>query len=367
MEQGYSLSYMLKMIKSFCDNRANDYMFIKHYNTLSLPEVEIAKIVDEAEEEFCYLYYKYSKHQMLEPYQPFLGWIRKLYFEYFKDEPLEEFVKNAKVYPLQQYSVAEYIRTGKANRVEDILINELSYEGKRMLDSLVNIYKYICSKVKLFVVIESLHLANLSGIKALSRLLNINCPGKFRLAATYNESYQIPGYVQEEWKLFVSEMEKQGYQYEWGEIDANVTSDAQDIFIPREDMMEEYLAIAQNMYFFICHQDAQYYLNIIYDKIKHSNLRITQAQYARFLQLLALTEMHCKEYARALQMCEYLGTIAREKKDDRLIYNYNYLCAMTQFGMEQLENKITGYIDKCKEIARTWGDELAEYKPQVYS
>lgn len=255
----------------------------------------------------CFLYYKYSKHQMLEPYQPFLGWVRKLYYEYFKDESPEQFVKNAKVYPLQQYSVAEYIRTGKADRMEDILINELSYESKRMLDSLVNIYKYICSKVKVFIVIESLHLTNLSGIKALHRLMNINCPGKFRLAATYNESYHIPGYIEADWNEFVAEMEKQGYQYEWGEVNAAVTIDAQDIFIPKAEQMEEYLAIARNMYFFICHQDAQYYLNIIYDKIKHSNLHITQEQYARFLQLLALTEMHCKEYARALQLCEYLG------------------------------------------------------------
>ncbi len=365
MEQVYSLNYMLKLMKSFCDNRASDYMFIKHYNTLSLPETEVAKIIDEAEEEFCFLYYKYSKHQMLEPYQPFLGWVRKLYYEYFKDESPEQFVKNAKVYPLQQYSVAEYIRTGKADRMEDILINELSYESKRMLDSLVNIYKYICSKVKVFIVIESLHLTNLSGIKALHRLMNINCPGKFRLAATYNESYHIPGYIEADWNEFVAEMEKQGYQYEWGEVNAAVTIDAQDIFIPKEDEMEGYLAIARNMYFFICHQDAQYYLNIIYDKIKHSNLHITQEQYARFLQLLALTEMHCKEYSKALQLCEYLGVIGRETNDNRLLYNYNYLCAMTQFGMEQLENKITGYTDRCREIARIWGDELAEYKPQV--
>ena len=38
---------------------------------------------------------------------------------------------------------------------------------------------------------------------------------------------------------------------------------------------------------------------------------------------------------------------------------------MTQFGMEQLENKITTYIEKCKQIARGRGDELAEYKAQV--
>ncbi len=365
MEQVYSLNYMLKLFKSFCDNDANDYMFIKHYNTLSLPEEEVSQIIAEAEKEYCLLYYKFSKHQMLEPYQPFLGWVRELYYEYFSDELPEEFVKNARVYPLQQYSLATYIRTGKAERVEDILLNELGYEGKRMLDSLVNVYQYICSRVKIFVVLESIHLSNLSGVKALYRLMSVKCPGAFRVAATYNESYHIPSYIQTEWENFISEMEKQGYQYEWGEVDATVTIDAQDIFIPKEEKVDEYILVARNMYFFICHQDAQHYLNIIYDKMQHHNLKLSEEQYVRFLQVLALTEMHCKEYSRALQLCEYLGVIAREKNDDRLLYNYNYLCAMTQFGMEQLENKITGYIDRCREIARSWGDELAEYKVQV--
>ena len=92
MEQVYSLNYMLKLIKAFCDNGGSDYMFIKHYNTLSLPE---------------------------------------------------QFVKNAKVYPMQQSSFAAYIRTGKADRLEDIMIIEIAYESKRMLDSIVNMYQYI--------------------------------------------------------------------------------------------------------------------------------------------------------------------------------------------------------------------------------
>ncbi len=365
MNQVYSLSYMLKLIKSFCDNNVNDYMFIKHYNTLYLPEDEVKVIVDDAKEKYCLLYFKYPKHQMLEPYQPFLGWIRKLYFEYFEDETPESFVKNAKVYPLQQYTFAEYIKTGKGSRVEDILINELKYEKKRVLDSLVNIYKYICTRTKLFVVIESLHLTNLSGISALHRLMVSQNRGRLRMFATYNESYQIPEYITGAWDNFIQEMEKQNYQYEWGEIDAVVTIDAQDIFIPNEKQVEEYLTVARNMYFFLSNEDAKHYLNIIYDKIKHNNLKITQEQYVRFLQLLALTEINCKEYSRALQLCEYVGIIGEEMNDDRILYNYNYICAMTQFGMEQLENKITGYIDRCKKIARGWGDELAEFKPQL--
>ena len=213
MEQLYSFNYMLKLIKSFCNNSVNDYMFIKHYNTLSLPEDAVTEIVKDAEKEYCLLYYKYSKHQMLEPYQPFLGWIKKLYNEYFSNETPEEFVKNAKVYPLQQSSFSEYIRTGKAVRVQDILINELYYESKRVLDSIVNIYKYICERVNLFIVIDGLHFCNYSGIKALHRLMNTRTQGGLRIVATYNESYNMLGYIIPAWNNFVQEMERLGYQY----------------------------------------------------------------------------------------------------------------------------------------------------------
>lgn len=359
------MNYMLKLVKSFCGNSVNDYMFIKHYNTLLLPEDEIREILDAANEKYTLLYYKYPKHEMLEPYQPFLGWIRKLYFEYFKDETPESFVANAKVYPLQQYSFAEYIKTGRASRIEDFLLNELGYENKRILRSLVNMYKYICTRTKLFVVIESLHLTNLSGIKALYQLMTSQNHGKLRMFATYNESYTIPDYIEGAWTKFIQEMEKQNYQYEWGNVDAIVTIDAQDIFVPSAEKMEDYLTIGRNMYYFLANQDALHYLNIIYDKIKHNNLKITQDQYVRFLQLLAVVEINCKEYSRALQLCEYVGVIGKENNDDRVLYNYNYICAMTQYGMEQLENKITSYVEKCMKIARKWGDELAEYKPRI--
>ena len=160
MDYGNSLNYMLRLMKSFCEKHVNDYMFIKNYNTLFLPEEDIRKIVKDMDEEYCFFYYKFQKHQMVEAYQPFLGWIRELYHKYFADETPEEFVKNAKVYPLQQYSFAQYIRTGKSGRLEDFFINELGYERKRMLDSIVNLYQYIGSRKKIFIVMESLHLIN---------------------------------------------------------------------------------------------------------------------------------------------------------------------------------------------------------------
>ena len=365
MDYGNSLNYMLRLMKSFCEKHVNDYMFIKNYNTLFLPEEDIRKIVKDMDEEYCFFYYKFQKHQMVEAYQPFLGWIRELYHKYFADETPEEFVKNAKVYPLQQYSFAQYIRTGKSGRLEDFFINELGYERKRMLDSIVNLYQYIGSRKKIFIVMESLHLINLSGIKALYQLMLSKKHGNVKIFATYNESYHIPDYILKDWKKFILEMEKQNCQYEWGEMDTAVTIDAQDIFVPKEEKIEEYLTMTSNMYYFLAYEDAHYYLNIIYDKIQYDNFKFSKEQYARFLQIFALIELHCKEYTRALQIGEYVGALAEELQDDRIMYNYNYICAMTQFGVEKLENKIGSYVQNCIEIAKRWKDPLAEYKPEL--
>ena len=214
MEHVYSFNYIFKLMQSFYDSKVNDYMFIKHNNTLYLPEGVIGKVHDESKEEYHLLYYKYSKHQMLEAYQPFLGWIPELYNRFFEEETPEEFVKNAGVYPLMRSSFAQYIRAGKAKRTEDILLNEISYESKKVLESLGNIYKYISSKVKLFVVIENFHLASLSGIKALHRFLSVQFDGNLKVFGTYNESYHVFEYVEKEWHSFIETIEKQNYQFE---------------------------------------------------------------------------------------------------------------------------------------------------------
>ncbi len=365
MENGYSSSYMDKLLSAFYDNNSIDFMFIKHNKTLSLKEEKVIDIFEKTGHEYCLLYYEFIKHQMQEPYQPFLGWIREIYYKYFASETPEQFVKNAKVYPMQQETLAEYIRTGKAYRTEDILLNELTYEGRKMLDSLVNIYKYICSRVRLFVVLDKFHLTNLSGVKLMHKLIRIDCPGRFRVVATYDESSNILEYIEAEWKEFLIDMEKQGYMYEWGEINKVVSMELQDGFVPQNEQMEEYLTYARNMYFFLCYRDAEYYLNIIYEKVKHGNLSITQDHYTRLLQLLILTNIHCQDYSHALQLCEYLGSIARETNDDKLLYHYNYLCAITQFGTERMENKINVYVERCRSIAKSWNDEIAECKPQI--
>ena len=365
MEYGNSLKYLFRLVKSFGEKQENDYMIIKNYNTLFLPEDVLRAFAKDVGEDYCFLYYRFQKQQMVEPYQPFLGWIREVYHQYFHEETPEQFVENANVYPLQRYSFARYIETGKSGRCEDFLLNELEYERKRIMDSIRNLYTYISRKKKIFIVIEGLHLIGLSGLKALYHLLVGEKNGDIKFFATYNESYYIPDYIYSEWEKFVKAIEKKNCQYEWGEIESTIHTDLQDNFSPLEGKIDEYLTTASNMYYFLAYEDAQFYLNYIYEKIEQDRFRISQEKYAYFLQIYALVELYCKEEMRLLQICEQLGSLALELQDDRILYNYYYICVMTQLAGVKDANKIEDYIQECIQIAKRLGDEVAEYKPEL--
>lgn len=358
-------NYMYKLVQSFRDNRTSKYMFIKHYDTLFISGQELHKIVIDGTAEFCLLFYEYPLHVMQEPYAPFLGWIRELYHSYFKDQTPEEFVENAGVYPVQKQLFASYIKNEKAERTEDLFLVELEYERRRMLDSLIKIYNYIGKTKQIFIFIEKLHLASASSISFLHALISNTDIKNIRIIAMYNELYRMPDYISNVWRPFIRELEKQDLQYEWNSISGESTIDAQDVFIPNAAHMEQYITVANNMFHFLTTDDARYYMEIIYEKIEQEILPISKEQTARFLEIYSLIGIFSGEYTRALQLCEKVGDIGKELQDDRLLYNYNYIAAMVQYGMEQVENKVGRYVDNCQAIARKWGDRMAEYKPEL--
>lgn len=359
-------NYLHKLVQSFLRNRTNHYMFIKHYNTLLISEEERYQIIVSETADLCLLFYEFPMHSMQGPYAPFLDWIRELYYNYFKNmETPEEFVEHGGVYSLQREMFVAYIKNGQGQRTEDILIADLKYERERMLESLVNLLLYIAKQKPVFIFLEKLHLASSSCLQFLCQLLQRKDVENLQLLAMYNEVYCPSEYVTNDWKKLVQLVETQSLQYEWSGVNTETTVDVQNEFLPVRYKMDMYLQNCINMYFFLAVEDAKYYMNIIYDRIVRDENGITPHQRKIFYEIFALILLMNAEYARALQMCQEVGHIGRETGDDLTMYRYYYLCVMCQFGMEQVENKAGFYIDRCQEIARKHGDELAEYKAEV--
>ncbi len=361
-------NYMHKLVRSFKDNRSTKFMFIKHYETLLISQQEIYESVVDETSSTCLLFHAFPMHTMQAPYSPFLEWIRGLYYRYFSDETPEEFVEHAGVYPLQQPIFASYIREGRAERKEDLLITELKYERRRMLQSLISLYVYVSNRKPMFIFLEKLHLANASCIQFLYELIISDKVHNIQLLAMYNEVYRTPEYIVEDWKRFIKEVERQNFQYEWGSVNTETTIstiDVQDVFIPKTDCVDQYLHNLNNLYFFLGVEDAKYYMDIITERMRQGTLEVSKEQAANYYQVFILILLMNQRYPQALKMCENVGQLGEELDDDTLRYNYYYLLVKCRYGMEQLENKVDLYVNRCQEIARKRGDELAEYKAET--
>ena len=359
-------NYLHKLVQSFRNNRATRYMFIKHYNTLLVSDTELYSIVASETSDLCLLFYEFPMHIMQGAYTPFLDWIRELYYQYFKDkETPEEFVKHGGVYSLQQEIFTTYIRTGQANRTEDILISDLAYERERMMESLINMYVYISEYKPIFIFLEKLHLAHSSCIQFICQLLEREGAENIQLLAMYNEVYCPLDYVLDDWKKLTQLIELKNLQYDWSGVQTETTIDARNTFLIKKKQLNTYLLDCTNMYFFLCLEDARYYMNIIYDQITQDITGVAMADLKIFYKVFTLILIMNEEYARALQMCQELGELGQKTQDEDALYDYYYLYAMCQYGVEQVENKSGFCVEQCQKIAREKGDELAEYKAEV--
>lgn len=361
-------NYIHKLVQSFRDNRFAKFMFIKHYETLLISQQELIESMIDETSSWCFLIHAFPMHSMQAPYSPFLEWICSLYYRYFTDETPEEFVQHAGVYSLQQSIFVSYIRTGVAERSEDILISEVAYERKRMLQSMVNIYIYISKRIPIFIILEKMHLATASCVQFIYELLRCDKVRNIQVLAMYNEVYRIPEYILKDWKCLIKELEHQNLQYEWGSVNPNMevsTIDVQDVFLPNADSMEQYLNYLNNYYFFLGIEDAKNYMDVMTERMRQGTLHISGTYAAIFYELFTLILLMDQRYPQALQVCENLEQIAREQNDDKLRYNYYYLLAQCRYGMEQLENKVDFYVNQCCAIAKAQGDELAEYKAEI--
>ena len=172
--ESYSQLYMKKIVDSIIhglEQRHSSILFVKHYNTLNVPVNAIQEAVNSSSLSIELLYHEFSGAKMQEAYEPFLGWIKQIYFKFYYHIPVSDFLEQAGVYYLARSAFETYILTGKCKRTEDIIVVETSYELKRFAESLSNLFAYVSKEHTLFLVLNRLHLAENSTLTFLTEFI----------------------------------------------------------------------------------------------------------------------------------------------------------------------------------------------------
>ena len=84
--ESFSHMYTRKIVDSIIHGlelKHSNILFVKHYNTLNVPIESIQGAVEKSKNPIELLYHEFSASIMQEAYEPFLGWIKQLYYKYY--------------------------------------------------------------------------------------------------------------------------------------------------------------------------------------------------------------------------------------------------------------------------------------------
>ena len=116
--------------------KRNNYLAIKHYNRFDIPTEDIEKIRNQYPD-IDVFYHSFYEKEMPDAYEPFLSLIKELY-QQNRELPMEQFLEECGVYSQQRELFHSYMTEGICRRKEEILLSEVTYEQKRMIDCLIN-------------------------------------------------------------------------------------------------------------------------------------------------------------------------------------------------------------------------------------
>lgn len=364
--ESYSQLYTKKIVDSIIhalEQKHSSILFVKHYNTLNVPIDAIQEAVNRSKSTIELLYHQFSASKMQEAYEPFLGWIKQIYFKYYYHMPVAEFLEQADVYFLARSALESYILTGKCKRTEDMIVIETDYERKRFADSLANLFAYVSKEHTLFMVLNRLHLAENSTLNFLTEFIGRR-ERNISLLANYNEAYVVSAYTQARWISLVRKIEDLNYMLEWNVQDVQTDVNIVESFDPIMADFQNYLLIINNMIQTVAIQQAVYYLRILYNKITTEKVTISAKNRARFYILYAQASLYDRNISYAQMMCGKLKDVNSRHPNMKYTFQYHYLLAQCQ-SYEGQGSLARINDDKCFALAEKMNSDKYRFLAQL--
>ncbi len=364
--ESYSQLYTKKIVDSLVHGLELNHsgiLFVKHYNTLNVSVDHIKETVKNSKKDIVLLYHEFSASRMQEAYEPFLTWIKQLYFKYYQSTPVMELLEKADVYYLSRSTLESYILTGECHREEELIVVEADYERKMFAESLSRLFTYISQEHTLFMVLNRLHLAENSTLTFLLEFIQ-QSHEKISLLANYNEAYVVPAYTQDKWTFLVHKIEDLNYMLEWNVQDVQTDINITESFEPSVADFPVYLIYINNMIQTVAIKQAMYYLKIIDSKITDEKVSIPPKDRAKFYILYAQAALCDRNVTTALMMCEKLKNVNTQYPDLMMSFQYHYVLALCE-SFESQRSLAVKNGDKCERIAKKLGSEELIFKTEM--
>ncbi|MBD5544855.1 MAG: diguanylate cyclase [Lachnospiraceae bacterium] len=355
----YQNSYVYKFINQLVQDlpiEANHYLFVKHYDAVVFTEELLSSSIP-MDSGILLLCHEFTSTQMQGAFEPFLDWIRNLYFTYYQDMTPEDFIEACNVYPLHKSLFISYLQTESCHRDEDIIIYEMNYERIRMNQSILSILSYLAASRPLVLVLNSAHFAPKSTIDLLQAFIDSASIKNLGIIVSYNEVSQPMPYAAEEWKDLIKQADDKHRLIDFGVTKRKQVIEPTIQFSPHILSFPSYIPMLHNMVHTLAIEQANYYLDILYHKLEVEHSIVAKELKEQILYLYSLTAVYLGDYSKALLLLDKLNETISPDTDPVMYFECIYFSgvAYTYNGLYDLG------VKKSKECLAHVPEENKDY------
>ncbi len=280
-------------------------LVIRIYDAVEITNREIKKFerqVNGPKIFFC----EYGQENIQEPFMPFMGILSDFLGE-LDDGELERVFKQCDVYNCHRQILKSYLRTGRAVRPEDLILDEAAFEQKRMAEAIFNLTVWCSGRRSFVLVLNSFQRASALTMGLVRRLMESGDRHMVHMVILYDVLESPAVYLQETWDEWLEAAQSWGQLLEFESFSDRYRKTAQEGILLSEEHMGDMLQRLYNLVGMLDLYQAEYYLEMIDYRLNIENSSISNRYRIQVLILHAYVMICLKNFSRALSLCELLG------------------------------------------------------------
>lgn len=345
----------IKNIVSSIGDSINNFILVKHYGKYSI-DPEDARNALMTYDNIEIYYTHFANNEMVGSFEPFLTIIKNCYIKYYSDITIDEYLSQFDIYQLQKSFFKSYIDSGSCERYEPYILDEIEFEKRKMVESVVNIITALSKKHPMLIMIDNVHMVPKTAITLLKAIIDNPENKNIGLFAAYNDLKHVRSVNRNDWNEYTNIMASKRCIFEGGSYESREDAEDSSEFVFDSKRAYEYLLKLKTMYCAVGLEQADYYLQKIHEKLSNERMNIDFKCKFEFFKLYAQVLINSGDFATALLICDNLKEMSEMDTSPEYEHDYHLLHAYTQMYSGKLEFAKRSAI-QCKNIALKMGKE----------
>ena len=299
---------VIEQVYNHVGTTEKNIVMASYNNDFSIKKLETVKRYRKQMDSVFFASREFGYRELTGAYDPFLDTICDMFREYGTGD-FDAFMDTCGVYELHKEILRSYYENGICTRNENVLLNEVAYEQRRMTEGIASMLKVLAKEHPVVIVINRFQMASRSTLELVRELI-VHPDAGIGLVLGVNDSIGRKESIVDVWDEIVESIKDQSLLYHIGSSDNRRTGLIKEYplgegYADNVDVDEDYeksIRKVINIIEFLDYDQAKRYFCEVEYKIKFEDARMKDSSRREFYLLYARTSILLGELSKALEL-----------------------------------------------------------------